>query len=190
MDDRWLGRENIDRQKSVKGLIGMAGAYNIYPICVEEVRPVFDHPNYPDNSQPIAYVASSRVPTLLLVPEEDNLVSTKKNSLSLHQALLKNKTPSKVVAVKGTDHITVLGTLSPILFFKGDSLGPIQQFIQQLPTETSQDSSFKSLTGTSNAAAKTSAESTSSEAPNDLSKLPFVEGNIADVLKPIPICKP
>lgn len=188
MDDRWLGRENVNRNNSIKGLIGMAGAYNIYPICVEEVRPVFDHPNYPTNSQPIDYVGSSKVPTLLLAPEEDTLVSTKKNTLSLHQALLKNKTPSKVVAVKGTDHITVLGTLSPILFFKGDSLGPIQNFVQHLPSTPDQNSAFHALANSS--APSNTAQKTFEQSLSDLTKLPNVEGNIADILKPIPTCKP
>lgn len=175
MDDRWLGQANLNRNNTVKGLIGLAGAYNIYPICVEEVRPVFNHPIYPPNSQPIDYVASSNVPTLLITPEEDTLVSTKKNSLSLHQALLKNQTPSKVVAIKGTDHITVLGTLSPILFFKGDSLGPIQQFVHQL---TEKPGSVQTSQNYAN------------NALDDLTKLPAVEGVISDILKPIPTCKP
>lgn len=186
MDDRWLGQQNINRQASIKGLIGLAGAYNIYPICVEEVRPVFDHPNYPAQSQPIDYVSTSNVPTLLLTPESDELVSTKKNSLSLHQALLESKTPSKVVAVKGTDHITVLGTLSPVLFFKGDSLGPIQNFVQNLPNQ-----SLELATGNLNPTSthKNKANLPSSEALHDLTTLPAVEGVISDILKPIPMCK-
>lgn len=184
MDDRWLGQENVNRQQSIKGLIGLAGAYNIYPICVQEVRPVFDHPNYPNNSQPIDYVSTSKVPTLLLTPEEDELVSTKKNSLSLHQALLKNKTPSQVVAVKGTDHITVLGTLSPILFFKGDSLSPIQNFVQNLGSKSNVSSvasvDLKSDIG----------NITSNNDLNDLTKLPNVVGTIKDIHKAIPTCKP
>lgn len=210
MDDRWLGRENLIRQESIKGLIGLAGAYNIYPICVQEVRPVFDHPNYPSNSQPIDYVSTSRVPTLLLTPEEDELVSTKKNSLSLHQALLNNKTPSQVVAVKGTDHITVLGTLSPILFFKGDSLSPIQNFVQNLSSQSetwlnkqfnkqsenqplrtamSQGSTVP-LSGMSPSSTDKSNQMFNNHDLNDLTKLPNVQGLIKDIHKPVPTCKP
>jgi acetyl esterase/lipase len=192
MDDRWLGQENINRQSSIKGLIGLAGAYNIYPICVQEVRPVFDHPNYPANSQPIDYVASSNVPTLLLTPEVDELVSTKKNSLSLHQALLQNKTSSKVVAIKGTDHITVLGTLSPVLFFKGDSLNPIQNFVQNLKLQPNTTANFNANSGAPSAP-PTGVEKGNGTPMNenlhDLTKLPGVEGVISDTAKPIPICK-
>ncbi len=185
MDDRWLGQQNLNRQTTIKGLIGLAGAYNIYPICVEEVRPVFDHPNYPAHSQPIDYVATSNVPTLLLTPESDELVSTKRNSLSLHQALLQNKTPSKVVAIKGTDHITVLGTLSPVLFFKGDSLGPIQKFVQELPLQSTPRQAPTGASGADQHSSKTLHDLT-----YDLNKLPNVEGTISDTHKPIPICKP
>jgi hypothetical protein len=122
----------------------------------------------------------------LLTPESDELVSTKKNSLSLHQALLESKTPSKVVAVKGTDHITVLGTLSPVLFFKGDSLGPIQNFVQNLPNQ-SLELATDNLSPTSTH--KNKANLPSSEALHDLTTLPAVEGVISDILKPIPMCK-
>lgn len=134
MDDRWLGRENLNRRELVKGLIGMAGAYNIYPIKVEEVRPVFNHPNYPPQSQPIDYVGESNVPTLLLAPETDELVSLERNTFSLAKALKASGTPVEVVTVPDTDHISLIGTLSPVLFFKGDSVSPLKSFIDRLQT--------------------------------------------------------
>lgn len=132
MDDRWLARENLNRADLIEGLIGMAGAYNIYPIGVPEVRPVFNHPNYPEKSQPIDYVAESKVPTLLLAPESDELVSLEKNTFSLAKALGEVGTPNQLVTVEGTDHISLIGTLSPVLFFKGDSVSPIENFISEL----------------------------------------------------------
>lgn len=132
LDDRWLGQEKLDRKQIVKGLIGMAGAYNIYPIAVEEVKPVFNHPNYPSRSQPIDYTAGKKLPTLLLVPETDTLVSIEKNTTQFHNALVKDGSPAQVVTVKGTDHITLVATLSPLLFFKGSSTEPIQKFISSL----------------------------------------------------------
>lgn len=132
MDDRWLGEQALQRKQVVKGLIGMAGAYNIYPIFVEEVRPVFNHPDYPPMSQPIDYSQTAQIPTLLLAPETDELVSIEKNSMRLNEALQAQGTASRLVRVKGTDHITLIGTLSPVLFFKGDSIGPIQDFVSKL----------------------------------------------------------
>lgn len=138
MDDRWLAQENLNRNDLVEGLIGMAGAYNIYPIGVPEVRPVFNHPNYPEKSQPIDYVTNSKVPTLLLAPETDELVSLEKNTYTLAKALGEAGTPNQLVTVEGTDHISLIGTLSPVLFFKGDSITPIEQFITELNQAKSQ----------------------------------------------------
>lgn len=137
MDDRWLATQNLDRSELIHGLIGMAGAYNIYPIGVPEVRPVFKHPNYPDKSQPIDYVQASKVPTLLLAPESDELVSLEKNTYTLAKALEKAGTPSQLITVKGTDHVSVIGTLSPLLFFKGDSTSAIAEFISSLNKQAS-----------------------------------------------------
>ncbi|NJM32498.1 MAG: alpha/beta hydrolase [Limnobacter sp.] len=132
MDDRWLASAGLNRKTLVQGLIGMAGAYNIYPIRVPEVKPVFHHPNYPEKSQPIDFVKESNIDTLILAPENDDLVSLERNSFALAKALAQNSTPKQLVTVKGTDHISLIGTLSPLLFFKGDSAQPIAQFIHSL----------------------------------------------------------
>lgn len=132
MDDRWLHQVNINREKTVAGLIGLAGAYNIYPIEVPEVKPVFHHPNYPEKSQPIDFAKQVKVPTLLLVPEQDELVSIERNSIKLSRALGQANRSNTVKTIKDTDHITLLGTLSPMLFFKGDSISPIKQFVESL----------------------------------------------------------
>jgi hypothetical protein len=37
-----------------------------------------------------------------------------------------------VESIEGTDHITLIGTLSPLLFFKGSTTKPIDQFMRKL----------------------------------------------------------
>ena len=132
MDDRWLNEQQLERLKTIKGFIGLAGAYNIYPIEDREVRPVFSHPNYPPNSQPIDYTAQPQVPFLLLAPTQDTLVNVEKNSWALHEALSRNNNTSTLVSIEGTNHITLIGTLSPALFFKGSTVKPIQAYIEGL----------------------------------------------------------
>lgn len=131
-DSRWLQGQGLERKAAVRGFVGLAGAYNIYPIKVLEVQPVFLHPNYPEDSQPIDYAAQPQPPSLLLAPESDTLLSIERNSVALHNALLKAGNQSELVQVKGTDHITLIGTLSPLLFFKGSTATPIEQFISSL----------------------------------------------------------
>jgi len=110
----------------------LAGAYNIYPIKDTDVQPVFNHPDYPPKSQPIDYAGSRNVPALLLAPQSDTLVSIERNTNALHKALQSAGNQSKVESIEGTDHITLIGTLSPLLFFKGSTVKPIEEFMRTL----------------------------------------------------------
>jgi acetyl esterase/lipase len=132
LDPRWLNAAGLEHQTKVQGLIGLAGAYNIYPIKDTDVQPVFNHPNYPTKSQPIDYANKGNAPTLLLAPESDTLVSIERNTIALNNALTKAGNTSTVESVDGTDHITLIGTLSPLLFFKGSTAKPIEAFIRKL----------------------------------------------------------
>lgn len=137
LDSRWLNTAGIDRDESIKGLIGLAGAYNIYPIKDTDVQPVFSHPNYPADSQPIDYANKNNVPTLLLTPQSDTLVSIERNSVALNDALLAAGNESRIEQVEGTDHVTLVGTFSPLLFFKGSTTKPIEAFIRNLYSNSS-----------------------------------------------------
>lgn len=132
LDPRWLESSGLTHQTSIQGFIGLAGAYNIYPINDVEVRPVFDHPNYPPKSQPIDYTAKASVPSLILTPETDTLVSIERNSEALHTALKSAGNQTVLQTIKGTDHVTIIGTLSPLLFFKGSTAQPIRAFVRTL----------------------------------------------------------
>lgn len=137
LDPQWLTAVGVNHQNTVKGLIGLAGAYNIYPIKDTDVQPVFNHPDYPPQSQPIDYTKRSNAPTLLLAPETDTLVSIERNTLTLHKALEAAGNNSTVYTIEGTDHITLIGTMSPLLFFKGSTAKPIETFIRSLHQSTS-----------------------------------------------------
>lgn len=138
LDPRWLNAVGVPHQNSIKGLIGLAGAYNIYPIKDTDVQPVFSHPDYPPNSQPIDYTQQPTAPALLLAPESDTLVSIERNTQALHKALQSAGNQSSIQNIKGTDHITLIGTLSPLLFFKGSTAEPIRSFIQSLHENSKQ----------------------------------------------------
>lgn len=132
LDSRWLEAVGLTHQTHIQGFIGLAGAYNIYPINDVEVRPVFEHPNYPPKSQPIDYTAKGAAPSLILTPETDTLVSIERNSEALHNALKSAGNQSVLKTIEGTDHVTIIGTLSPLLFFKGSTAQPIRAFVSAL----------------------------------------------------------
>lgn len=131
LDPRWLNAAGVEHKNSVQGLIGLAGAYNIYPIKDTDVQPVFNHPDYPPKSQPIDYAGKDKVPSLLLAPQNDTLVSIERNTIALHKALISADNQSTIQTIEGTDHVTLIGTLSPLLFFKGSTARPIQEFVRQ-----------------------------------------------------------
>ncbi len=131
-DPTWASQIQSDKNALIKGFIGMAGAYNIYPIKDTEVQPVFHHPDYPPESQPIQFAGKTQPPSLILSPETDTLVSIERNSQTLHNALSEAGNTSVIKTIEGTDHVTLIATLSPLLFFKGSSTEPIKEFVDNL----------------------------------------------------------
>ncbi|TNC91536.1 alpha/beta hydrolase [Thalassolituus sp.] len=132
LDPRWLKNESLERESTINGWVGLAGPYDLYPISVEDVKPVFFHPDYPADSNPIDFADQAVVPSLLLVPEDDDLVNPDRNSRALADRLSQQKATVRLEEIQGTNHSTLIGTLSPVLFFKGSSLAPINDFIQSL----------------------------------------------------------
>ena len=135
LDKRWLEGVGLEREETINGWIGFAGPYDLYPITVEEVKPVFFHPQYPADSNPVDFVENAVVPSLLLVPAEDDLVSPQKNTWALQNKLRAADKKSDAIEITGTNHSTIIGTLSPVLFFKGSSMTEVNRFIHNVGTD-------------------------------------------------------
>lgn len=131
LDDTWLAREGSSPESLLNGWVGIAGPYDLYPITVEDVKPVFFHPEYPEDSNPIDFVSESSVPALLLKPEEDDLVDPIRNSVGLRDALSQANSPVTLETIAGTSHVTIIGSVSPLLFFKGSTMKPIEAFVRR-----------------------------------------------------------
>ncbi|MBN57257.1 alpha/beta hydrolase [Thalassolituus sp. UBA3500] len=132
LDQTWLRRENLDREDVLNGWVGIAGPYDLYPIKIEEVKPVFFHPDYPAESNPIEFAAEAVIPALLLVPEEDDLVDPQRNSVAMANKLQDAGKEVDLQQLQGTSHVTIIGTMSPLLFFKESSVEPVVQFVEKL----------------------------------------------------------
>ncbi len=132
LDPRWLAAQHVSSRQVIKAWIGVAGPYDLYPIEVKKVQPVFHHPNYPPNSNPIELVAGAQQPVLFLVAENDRLVDPQRNSYAMAEALRSQQIQAKTITISGTNHGTIIGTLSPLLFYKDSILPPIQEFITSL----------------------------------------------------------
>jgi acetyl esterase/lipase len=114
LDARWLARHG--RQTSdLAGWIGLAGPYNFLPIETPEVKPVFDHPHTPPDSQPIWHASrrlASPQAALLGVAPADRLVDPQRNTAVLAQALLQAGSPVAVKRYEHTGHATLVGSLA------------------------------------------------------------------------------
>jgi acetyl esterase/lipase len=56
LDARWLKAAG-HVPNELAGWIGLAGPYDFYPITNPDAKPVFFHPDYPANSQPIGFTS-------------------------------------------------------------------------------------------------------------------------------------
>jgi acetyl esterase/lipase len=72
------------------------------------------------------------VPSLLLVPEDDDLVDPQRNTFALAEKLRGANKRVAVNQLAGTSHTTIIGTMSPILFFKEGSVQPVVDFVRDL----------------------------------------------------------
>jgi acetyl esterase/lipase len=114
LDPRWLARRG--RQTSeLAGWIGLAGPYNFLPIETPEVKPVFDHPQTPPDSQPIWHAQRLDVPpptALLGVALADRLVDPQRNTAALAQVLSSAGAAVAVKRYEHTSHATLVGSLA------------------------------------------------------------------------------
>ena len=72
---------------SLAGWIGLAGPYDFLPIINPEVRPVFNYPHSPADSQPIVHISTSAPRSLLAAASKDSLVDPLRNTQQMADKL-------------------------------------------------------------------------------------------------------
>lgn len=86
LDARWLAAEGLSAA-SLAGWIGLAGPFDFLPIVNPEVRPVFNYPDSPPDSQPIAHVSAFAPRTFLGAASKDSLVDPQRNTQQMADKL-------------------------------------------------------------------------------------------------------
>lgn len=128
LDPRWLGRQGMSPQV-LAGWIGLAGLYDFLPIVNGHIQPVFHHPVYPKDSQPLLYVRQSSPRAFLAAAPVDDRVDARRNTQQMARRLAAAGVPVISRLYEGTDHDTLLGALAPGLRSMAPVLDDIAAFV-------------------------------------------------------------
>ena len=134
LDPRWLADAGMD-PSALAGWIGLAGPYDFLPIKNAKAQPVFNHPDYPANSQPIDYVSARSPPAFLGAAADDDVVNPERNSRQMANKLRVASVPVTLRIYDRASHYTLIGAfarplrgLAPVLhdvaaFVRGEAAG-------------------------------------------------------------------
>jgi acetyl esterase/lipase len=128
LDERWLKKQGLSTH-IFKGWIGLAGPYDFLPIENEDVKPVFFHPNYPQDSQPIDFVSATAPRTFLGVSRSDDLVDPTRNTKKLAEKLSRLGVHVTLREYSSTSHATIMGAFARPLRFIAPVLDDVVAFV-------------------------------------------------------------
>ncbi len=135
LDARWLSE--IGRKPSeLAGFIGLAGPYEFLPMTNPDAQPVFFHPNYPANTQPVDFANKSAPRTFLGAALKDSLIDPQRNTVALAAKLQAAGAPVTLKIYDGVSHITLVASLARPLRFLAPTLDDVAAFIDAAPAVT------------------------------------------------------
>lgn len=116
LDARWLRRVGM-QVTDLKGWIGLAGPYDFLPILNRTVRPVFNWPDTPVDSQPLWHAqrlspGAATPPALLMAARSDRLVDPLRNTVQLGQTLTAAGAAAEWALLDGVGHATLIGAFA------------------------------------------------------------------------------
>ena len=132
LDARWLSGTG-HAPAELAGFIGLAGAYDFLPMTNPDAQPVFFHPHYPPNTQPIEFALASAPRTFLGAAVKDSLINPQRNTVGLADRLKSAGVPVTLRMYEGVSHITLLASLAWPLRFLAPTLEDVVAFIGATP---------------------------------------------------------
>jgi acetyl esterase/lipase len=128
LDARWLGE--VGRKPSeLAGFIGLAGPYEFLPMTNPDAQPVFFHPNYPPNTQPIEFASAAAPRIFLGAALKDNLIDPQRNTVALAAKLQAAGAPVTLKMYDRVNHMTLVASLARPLRFLAPTLDDVVAFI-------------------------------------------------------------
>jgi acetyl esterase/lipase len=132
LDARWLAAQGIS-PAVLAGWIGLAGPYDFYPIINPQAKPVFNHPDYPPDSQPIAFATKAAPRSFLGAAENDDLVNPERNSKQLAGKLQAAGVPVTLKIYPHANHYTMIGVFARPLRLVDPVLDDVVAFVTDSP---------------------------------------------------------
>lgn len=130
-DARWLAPHGLDPRRDVAGFVGLAGPYDFLPIKDPVIQKIFAHPEL-EATQPIAHVRGGEPPTFLGVAPSDTVVRPG-NSERLAKRLDAHGSRVVLQSYPRTNHLSLIGSLSPLLRLLGPVAKDVADFMHRLP---------------------------------------------------------
>ncbi|WP_311221081.1 MULTISPECIES: alpha/beta hydrolase [unclassified Acidovorax] len=133
LDSRWL-KPTGHTPSELAGWIGLAGPYDFFPTDNPDAQPVFFHPNYPLNAQPIEFAHSKAPRSFLGAPTKDKLVSPERSTRQLAAKLQAAGVPVTLKMYSGAaTHTTLVGAFAWPLRWVAPVLDDVVSFIEAAP---------------------------------------------------------
>ncbi|MDQ2734519.1 MAG: alpha/beta hydrolase [Pseudomonadota bacterium] len=129
LDPRWLAATGHS-PKELDGWIGLAGAYDFFPLEPgQPARPVFHHPDYPANAQPIDDVTAASPKAFLAAPVKDKVVSPERSTLAMAAKLRAAGVPVEEHSYDGISHALLAGVFARPLRGLAPALDDVTRWI-------------------------------------------------------------
>ncbi|MEO5772335.1 MAG: alpha/beta hydrolase [Burkholderiaceae bacterium] len=130
LDARWLAPTG-HTPSELAGFIGLAGPYDFLPMTNVDAQPVFFHPNYPSDSQPLAFASATSPRSFLGAAKTDSLVNPQRNTVALATRLQAVGTPVSLKLYERVGHITLVGALARPLRWLAPVLDDVVGFVNR-----------------------------------------------------------
>jgi len=118
LDDRWLAAQDMDPQRDLAAMVGLAGPYDFLPLRREQVKQVFaPAADELEQTQPIHHAAPPHPPLILAAGQPDKIVVAE-NSISLHGAVQAAGGSSVLLLYESLGHRLIVAALAwPLTLF-------------------------------------------------------------------------
>jgi acetyl esterase/lipase len=128
LDGRWLAATGHS-PRELAGFIGLAGPYDFLPMSNRDAQPVFFHPNYPPNTQPISFASIAAPPSFLAAGTSDSLVNPQRNTVALATQLSAAGVRVHLHRYEHVNHMTLIGAFGVPLRWLAPVLDDVSNFV-------------------------------------------------------------